>query len=84
MTNEEFQKLVLEKLVLMETEIKDVKANMVTKADVEYIVSEQQKDVKAILEIILEKTERMETKMNLLERRTFENETDLQLLKKAK
>ena len=84
MTNEDFQNLVLEKLVKIES-------TMATKEDIarlddkiEQFGQVQQNDVYGLLKAINEKTDRFEAKVDILAHRLLEQEVDIQILKRAK
>lgn len=91
MTNEEFHKLVLEKLVALEQGqtklegyIENIEANMATKADVERIVAEQQKDVIAMLNLTNGKLDKQAEILKILSSRSIEQEAEIIVLKKVK
>lgn len=52
--------------------------------NVDKLAVEQQRDVVAMLQVLSTRTERIETKIDILNHRSFEQEADIQLLKKAK
>lgn len=80
MTNEEFQKLVLEKLTGLEQGQKEILSE---------IKNLKQAD-QALLDLVektyheTEKISRVEAKLDALNDRTFEHEADIRLLKKAR
>lgn len=98
MTNEQFQDLILAKLANMENssrqqfqeirqEVQEVKATinkLPTREELYQIVGEQQKDVIGLLNLSIAGTKRLEAKIDLIQQRIFENEADIQLLKKIK
>ena len=51
---------------------------------IERIGNEQQKDVLKLLELNSKKIDRLDAKFDILNHRVFEQEADIQLLKKAK
>ncbi len=64
--------------------VKDDISKLPTREDLNQVIREQQKDVLSILSLVNIKIERVETKIDILQTRCFEQETDIQLLKKVK
>ena len=83
MTNEAFQKTVIDQLVKMENQIGQLDSKTVTKADIEIIIAEQQKDVVAMLQLLRQKFDLQDAKLDLITHQLFEQETDIRLLKQA-
>jgi len=90
MTNEEFQKLVLDKLATVATkndieqakkELKDDIAVLDSKVDL--LAHGSQEDVKSMIRLTDKKIDRIDTKIDILNNHLLEHETDIQLLKKA-
>lgn len=88
MTNEEFQKLVLEQLGDLKIELSAIKSEMVTKEYIEKAVVEQQKDVMVLLQHIdkklSDKTTRIEAKISVLNNRLLEQEARSEILQEAR
>ena len=58
--------------------------NLPTREELHAIVAEQQQDVVGLLEINLKTAKRLEAKIDIIQQRIFENEADIQLLKRAR
>lgn len=58
--------------------------NLPTREEIHAIVAEQQQDVVGLLEINLKTAKRLEAKIDIIQQRIFENEADIQLLKRAR
>ena len=89
MANEEFQKLVLEKLVDLENGQKQLKQELkedIAKVEskIDQIGAENQKDVLAMLQIINNKIDKHSEILKILSSRSIEQEADILVLKKAK
>ena len=90
MTNEEFQKLVLDKLATVATknDIEQVKKELkddiaVLDSKVDLLAHGSQEDVKSMIRLTDKKIDRIDTKIDILNNHLLEHETDIQLLKKA-
>lgn len=98
MTDEEFQKLIYEKLIIMENMIKlikaelsEIKQSMATKAYVECILPEQQKEIVTLLQLVDKKVDQIAStqtiqgeSINILAMRQLQSESEIATLKKAK
>lgn len=87
MTNEEFQKLVLDKLGSLEADI----AKLPTREELNQVVAGQQKDVMAMLQImdkklsIIQDTQTTQGEsINILALRQLQTEAEVAAIKKAK
>jgi hypothetical protein len=86
-TNEEFQKLVLDKLATVATksDIEQLKNDIaVLDSKVDLLASGSQEDVKTLLRLTDKKIDRIDTKIDILNRHILEQEVDISLLKHAK
>lgn len=98
MTNEEFQKLVLEKLVNLEqgqakieNRVSSIETNMATKDDIsrledkiDCLASEGQQDVTAMLQLMNGKLDKQAEILKILSSRSIEQEAEIIVLKKVK
>ncbi|HEY3362149.1 MAG TPA: hypothetical protein VGK06_10110 [Methanosarcina sp.] len=86
MTNEEFQKLILDKLATVATkdDIKQLKDDIaVLDSKIDLLAQGSQEDVKSMIRLTDKKIDRIDTKIDILNNHLLEHETDIQLLKKA-
>lgn len=91
MTNEEFQKLVLEKLadVATKTDIEQLKKELkndiaVLDSKVDLLAQSSQEDIKSMLRLTDKKIDRIDTKVDILNHHVLEQGTDIRLLKSVK
>lgn len=89
MTNEEFQKLVLEKLNTLETKLGNLEGRTKENTDLIHALINRTDIIDAKLDGLTVSTaskealDQIDAKLDVLNARLFKSETDIQLLKKA-
>lgn len=90
LTNEEFQKLVLEKLTSLDTRLGDVEGQLSETNEIVKALMHNTEELNAKYDGLLnitaskESIDRLETKIDILTHRVLAQDGEIQLLKKAK